>query len=227
MAGEERRQQIVRIAMKLFSQRGFRGTTTKEIAHAAGISEAMVFRHFANKEELYAAILDDKACAGDMAEMCESVAGAVARGDDRAVFESVAAMMLQHHEQDPEFLRLLLYSALEGHELFEMFWNKNVREMAQFLGTYIKERQKAGALRELEPMIAGRAFSGMVAYHSLVVTLFDKSRSLLDITNERAAQEFTEIFLRGVVAQPATRRATDASRRSSNPANSSKKKQTK
>ena len=55
MAGELRRLQILRVAVRLFSQRGFRGTTTKEIAQAAGVSEAMVFRHFATKEELYAA----------------------------------------------------------------------------------------------------------------------------------------------------------------------------
>jgi TetR/AcrR family transcriptional regulator len=47
MAGEDRKHQIVKVAVRLFSQRGFRGTTTKEIAQAAGISEAMVFRHFA------------------------------------------------------------------------------------------------------------------------------------------------------------------------------------
>ena len=58
MAGEERRLQILRVAVTLFSQKGFRGTTTKEIATAAGVSEAMVFRHFANKRELYAAILE-------------------------------------------------------------------------------------------------------------------------------------------------------------------------
>lgn len=224
MAGEERRQQIVRIAMKLFSQRGFRGTTTKEIAQAAGISEAMVFRHFATKEELYAAILDDKACAGEMTEMCEAVADAVARGDDRAVFESLAAAMLQHHERDREFLRLLLYSALEGHELFEMFQNKNVREMAQFLCSYIRERQQAGALREVEPMVAGRAFIGMIVYHSLVKTLFDKSRSLLDITDESAAHEYTEIFLKGISARHATARAETS--KSAFTVNS-KKKQTK
>ncbi len=61
MAGEERRLQILRVAMRLFAERGFRGTTTKEIAHAAGVSEAMVFRHFATKDELYDAILDQKA----------------------------------------------------------------------------------------------------------------------------------------------------------------------
>ena len=58
MAGEERRLQILAVAVSLFSNRGFRGTTTREIAHAAGVSEAMVFRHFATKEELYAASLD-------------------------------------------------------------------------------------------------------------------------------------------------------------------------
>ena len=39
MAGEERRLQILRVAVRLFSQRGFRGTTTKEIAGAAGVSD--------------------------------------------------------------------------------------------------------------------------------------------------------------------------------------------
>lgn len=227
MAGEERRQQIVRIAMKLFSQRGFRGTTTKEIAQAAGISEAMVFRHFATKEELYTAILDDKACAGDMAEMCETVAGAVARGDDRAVFESLAYAMLQHHERDQDFLRLLLHSALEGHKLFEMFQDKNVREMAQFLCSYIRERQKAGALRDIEPMVAGRAFIGMIVYHSLVTTLFDKSRRLLDIPNDRAAREFTEIFLTGIIANQTLPRATESGKRASSNIVTGKKKQTK
>src|SRR3954469_4663921 len=103
MAGEERRQQILRVAVHLFSQRGFRGTTTKEIAQAAGISEAMVFRHFATKDELYAAILDFKACAEGVSNPCEVVADAVGRKDDRAVFETLALTALQHHESDTEF----------------------------------------------------------------------------------------------------------------------------
>src|SRR5437660_1465643 len=48
MAGGERRLQILRVAMRLFSQHGFRGTTTKEIAAAAGVSEAMVLHHSLN-----------------------------------------------------------------------------------------------------------------------------------------------------------------------------------
>src|SRR5713226_2999435 len=111
MAGEERRVQILAVAMSLFSERGFRGTTTKEIAQAAGVSEAMVFRHFANKEELYAAILDHKACSGDSMNPEEMVAEALKQKDDQAVFEQLALGALEHHEGDPEFQRLLLHSA--------------------------------------------------------------------------------------------------------------------
>jgi AcrR family transcriptional regulator len=142
MAGGERRLQILRVAMRLFSQRGFRGTTTKEIAAAAGVSEAMVFRHFATKEELYSAILDHKACHHETMDPLRIVAEAVTRKDDRAVFEGLALDALNQHDCDPEFHRLLLYSALEEHELAQMFWEKFVKRVYRTLRTYIRERQR-------------------------------------------------------------------------------------
>src|SRR6185295_16171386 len=113
MTGDLRRLQILQTAVDLFSQKGFRGTTTKEIARAAGVSEAMVFRHFATKEDLYTAILDHKACAGGLKDPRELVADAIQRKDDIAVFEGLAIGMMDHHQNDTEFLRLLTHSALE------------------------------------------------------------------------------------------------------------------
>jgi len=202
MAGEDRRKQILLVAMRLFSQHGFRGTTTKEIAQAAGVSEAMVFRHFANKEELYSAIIDHKACADNFQPPCDIVPDAVARKDDRAVFTGLALAMMRHHEHDTEFLRLLTHSALEGHELAHMFWDRNVRGMYDFLGSYISDRQREGAMRNVDPAIVVRGFLGMVIHHSLNNLLWDTRRLLLDIPNERAAAEFTEILLRGIAANP-------------------------
>lgn len=198
MAGEERRLQILAVAVRLFSQKGFRGTTTKEIAQAAGVSEAMVFRHFATKEELYAAILDHKACSGDRFEPEEMAADGIQRRDDRAVFESLALGALNHHEKDPEFQRLLLHSALEKHELAQMFFDKFVRRVYEFLGSYIRERQSEGALIELDPSIVVRCFVGMVMHHSLNNNLWDPSRRLVNISNESAAQHFTDILLNGI-----------------------------
>ena len=191
---------VLRVAMRLFSQHGFRGTTTKEIAQAAGVSEAIIFRHFATKEELYKAILDHKACADGIGDPREQVADAIQRKDDRAVFEGLAFAALEHHEHDTEFNRLLLHSALEEHELAQMFWERTVLQMYQFLGGYIGERQRDGVFREINPLIVVRAFIGMIIHHSLNNNLWDPQRRLLDITNEQAAREFTEILLRGIAA---------------------------
>ena len=198
MAGDERRLQILKVAMRLFSQRGFRGTTTKEIAKAAGVSEAMVFRHFATKEELYSAILDHKACLHDELDPLQKVAEAIRRKDDRAVFEGMALEALNHHESDPEFQRLLLHSALEEHELAHMFWEKFVMRVYHSLRTYIRQRQRDGAFRELEPFVIVRAFIGMIIHHSLNNNLWDRERQLLRISNQAAARSFTDILLRGV-----------------------------
>ena len=201
MAGEERRLQILAVAVSLFSERGFRGTTTKEIAQAAGVSEAMVFRHFATKQELYAAILDHKACAGDKFEPEEMAADAIQRKDDRAVFEALALGALNHHEKDPDFQRLLLHSALEKHELAQMFFDEFVRRVYEFLGSYIRERQREGALIEMDPAIVVRCFIGMVMHHSLNNNLWDPKRRLLNLSNESAAKYFTDILLNGIAAK--------------------------
>jgi AcrR family transcriptional regulator len=202
MAGEERRLQIVRVAVRLFSQKGFRGTTTKEIANVAGVSEAMVFRHFATKEELYAAILDHKACSGDTLNPELIVAEAIEKKDDRAVFERLALAALEHHECDQEFQRLLLYSALEGHQLAEMFFEKFVKRVYELLGGYIRERQRDGAMTEMEPALVVRAFVGMIIHHSLNNNLWDPKRRLLKVSNENAARSFTDILLNGISKQP-------------------------
>jgi AcrR family transcriptional regulator len=201
MAGEERRHQIVHVAVSLFSEHGFRGTTTKEIAHAAGISEAMVFRHFATKEELYAAILDHKACSsGGKFDPCEIATNAISRKDDRAVFEGLALAALQYHQDDPAFQRLLLHSALEKHELAQMFFDQFVLRVYEYLGGYIRERQKDGAFIEMDPAIVVRSFIGMVMHHSLNNNLWDPTRRLLKISNEEAATQFTNILLHGITA---------------------------
>src|SRR5690242_6741502 len=206
MAGEERRDQLLRVAMTLFSNHGFRGTTTKEIAHAAGVSEAMVFRHFATKEDLYAAILDSKACSGGGSfEPALMAADSIKRKDDRGVFESLALVALDYHDQDPEFQRLLLHSALEKHKLAQMFFDEFVLKVYQFLGGYIRERQRDGALIDIDPAIVVRCFIGMVMHHSLNNNLWDPKHRLLDISNEAAAKHFTDILLNGITTSSTKR----------------------
>src|SRR5690348_13007714 len=63
---DERRKAIVRAAVPLFARKGFAGTTTRELAEGAGISEALLFKHFPSKQHLYREILR-LGCEGDPA----------------------------------------------------------------------------------------------------------------------------------------------------------------
>ncbi|MDQ2745894.1 MAG: TetR/AcrR family transcriptional regulator [Acidobacteriota bacterium] len=198
MSGDERRTQILEVAIKLFSQRGFSGTTTKEIARSAGVSEAMVFKHFANKEELYSAILDLKACDREIHNRFEDLIKKTAAKDDFGVFYTMALNALDYHSSDSGFMRLMLHSALEEHDLARMFFESFVTEKYKFLGDYIEKRQADGAFREIEPRVVVRAFMGMFVQHSLYSILWDRDQKILQISNEEAAQHFTEILLNGI-----------------------------
>jgi AcrR family transcriptional regulator len=56
LSGEERRAAIIQAVRRLFADKGFHGTTTRELADAAGVSEALLFKHFPNKEALFTAM---------------------------------------------------------------------------------------------------------------------------------------------------------------------------
>jgi AcrR family transcriptional regulator len=56
LTGEERRAAIIKAVRRVFAEKGFDGTTTRELAVAAGVSEALLFKHFPNKEALFSAM---------------------------------------------------------------------------------------------------------------------------------------------------------------------------
>src|SRR6516164_2647007 len=56
LSSEDRRTAIIRAVRRVFAERGFHGTTTRALADAAGVSEALLFKHFPNKEALFAAM---------------------------------------------------------------------------------------------------------------------------------------------------------------------------
>ena len=109
---QQRQAGLIAAAASLFAAKGFNGTTTKEIAKAAGVSEALVFKHFPTKRALYGAILAEKVT---LDELLGAVEESARKRDDRRVFTLIAGFRIKP-SVDSTLLRLLLFSALEGHE---------------------------------------------------------------------------------------------------------------
>lgn len=56
LSAESRKDEILSAVVRLFGERGFNGVTTKELADAAGVSEALLYKHFSSKRGLYEAL---------------------------------------------------------------------------------------------------------------------------------------------------------------------------
>src|SRR5262245_34503676 len=158
MQHKDRRQDILRAAMELFAKKGFRGTTTRDLASQADVNEAIIFRHFNTKEELYRAILEEKMQHGkgekfdELWRLAEN-SGAV------EFLETVGKAILERHEQDTTFMRLFMFSALEGHELADMFLGSMPERDP--LAAYIQKRIDDGIFKPMDANLAARAFFGM------------------------------------------------------------------
>lgn len=168
LTGEERREQILESAVAVFGRRGFAGATTRELAREAGVSEAMIFRFFPDKAALYRAIIDRFiAASGDPFPR----AAAAAR-DDESVFSALAENLIRDMEQEPQFVRLLLFSALEQHELSRLFFEARILKVTSTLARYLARRMEEGALRPVPPLPAARAFLGMACHYALMNNLY-------------------------------------------------------
>ena len=193
----ERRIQLLRIAKELFSEHGFERTTARAIAAAAGVTEAMVFRHFGSKQELYANILDRKADEIGIAKWGAELHHFAKCENDEALVLSVVQHILEADRRDPQFRRLLLQAALTGHPLRKITAQR-LLPLHRFLRNYIKKRQKRGAFQKCDPELAAHAMVGIPSYHGLAKILFGVDN--LAIPEDRMALGFARIILEGLHA---------------------------
>jgi AcrR family transcriptional regulator len=194
----DRREQILDVATGLFAQQGFQGTTTKLIAAKSGVTEALIFRHFPSKEELYWAVIERKIdCAAPLERLLENLE---AGGDDLDILSRVAFEVLERRAKDQTLSRLLLYSALEKHELSERFFRNYIANYFEVLARFVREGIAAGRFREVDPLLAARGFLGMVVYHSWVQELY-RGKEVQDFDLQVVSRTLARIWLQGVRAE--------------------------
>ncbi len=190
----ERRAAIIAAAIDLFAQKGFRGTTTREIAAAVGVSEPVLYQHFATKSELYTAIVDHM-IAELMAE-APDFENLRNTGEARECFVWIGLRILNWFREGGRRGRLLYYSALEGHELARIWHEKANRLAGERLESLVQRHTDQGLFRDIPARVATRAFVGMIANYGVDRTFFGCDD--LGLEPEQVVAHFVDIFLRGI-----------------------------
>jgi AcrR family transcriptional regulator len=190
-----RRQDILAAAERLFSQMGFNGTTTKALAAKAGVHEAILFRYFKNKRELYRATVELKLARNRPAAL-QQMERAAESLDDRRFFEALAIGLLTRFEEDPSIARLILHSALDGHESPKLAAERQLRVEQPTLD-YISKRIRDGTFRRIDPQHGVYAFGAMLFGYIVRQQVLGMSKHRKH-DRKKIAKDFVTIFLDGI-----------------------------
>jgi AcrR family transcriptional regulator len=125
LSSEERRAAIIKAVRRLFAEKGFHGSTTRELAKAAGVSEALLFKHFPNKEAIYEEMLQ-AACPAKDSPVLARLKSLEPSASSLVI---LVHWMIAHsvdgwgpHEEEQEIQhRLLFRSLLEDGEFARLF----------------------------------------------------------------------------------------------------------
>jgi TetR/AcrR family transcriptional regulator len=196
LSSTDRRQQLLAHAIELFSQRGFSGTRTKDIAAACGVSEGILFRHFATKEDLYRAILESHADEAGSREWMLQMKRHAAERNDAKLIESLVSHVIHSFREDAAFHRLMLYAWLEGHSLADMMQQQIGMPTFDFLRKYITLRQREGAFRSGDPGTLVVALFSPALQYATGKYIF--GAPWIQTSDEPAAAEFAEFLLAGI-----------------------------
>ncbi|HEX7254787.1 MAG TPA: TetR/AcrR family transcriptional regulator [Gaiellaceae bacterium] len=144
LTAEQRRAAVLDTASAIFAKGSYRGTTTAEIARQAGVTEPILYRHFASKRDLYLACLENAwtLCR----EMWE---GAVVGEEDPALW--VAAMgrsYLEARDRRPLIANLWVQALTEASDDAEIrkYLKRHMREVQEFVAGVIRRSQEANGV---------------------------------------------------------------------------------
>lgn len=165
LTADERRATILSAALELFSRRGFSGTTVRQLARKAGVTEAVLYQHFPSKEALFNAILERRMDENRRSFFPVEIAKTK---QDQVLLETIIGTYLKRYTEDSSFMRILLFSALEGHALAQEYVRGPMQEFFDFFGSYLEERMKDGAMKNMDGELASRLIMGMAFAFTLL-----------------------------------------------------------
>lgn len=160
MTATERRAAIIEAAIKLFSERGFRGATTRELAAAVGVSEPVLYQHFPSKRDLYTAIIETVMSREQYSEVERLLSDETA--GPRVILRKLAEAAIQWHRQNEDYLRLVFFSALERHELADLANQAHAGRFFRLITNYVQREMDRGRLKKRDANLVARVYLGLV-----------------------------------------------------------------
>lgn len=192
--GTDKRERILRAAIKVFARKGFYATRVSEIAKAAGVADGTIYLYFKNKDDVLVSIFDDRitkliAVLRDEVEKAEGFEDKLRR---------VVELQLGLLEGQRDLAEVVTVNLRQSSRLLKQYAQPLFTEYLEIIAGVIAEGQREGVVRpDVRPRVVARALWGALDGVALTWALGGakpgKPESL-----RRAATQIASIFLSGV-----------------------------
>lgn len=150
----DRRDDIVQASLKLFAEKGFHGTSMRDIARAANITEGLIYHYFASKRDLFTAIIEEHS----FLPLLRSLPDLGEWLDTRELLLVLARGFFDVLHRNEDLTRLLLQEVQVFPEEKEAFFADAVKESIGTLAKILEDRMNERARRQIDPEVIARIF---------------------------------------------------------------------
>ncbi|MBW4503397.1 MAG: TetR/AcrR family transcriptional regulator [Scytonema hyalinum WJT4-NPBG1] len=189
------RTRILDAARRLFASQGFDGTTTRDLAQAAGVAEGTLFRHFSNKK----AILVEVATQGWVEILTDLLTELSEMGSYKAVAQVMRRRMWNFHK-NADLMRVCFMEAQFHPDLRDRIQSDVIVKMTNVAEAFFQTAMDKGIYRQMDATLVAKVFLGMFAvagFSNNTVMEPDASPQQM----QAMAEGLADIFLNGVLAK--------------------------
>jgi len=189
-----RRSQILKAAEKLFRKKGFHGTSTREIADAAGVSLGNIYNHFSTKEKLFVSLLDDYEI--DYFDAKQPLPQVMAAGDFPANLERIADASRKTVEKFADYIRLIYVDIVEFDAKHTARLFQGMRE--RYTKTLLARGARPKVAKGLDPAAALMMVTWSYFNYFTVEKLFGV-KGHYGMSDAEVVKHFAKVFRKGLL----------------------------
>jgi AcrR family transcriptional regulator len=192
---EDRREQIMEAALRVFAKKGFAGASNKDIAEEAGITPGLIYHYFESKEGLLKAIYEDRSPVN----IIRSVPAQILELPPEQFLRFAVKHMLTGVE-DEKFLPLLQLYLPEAiyHPELAPFMTAIIDQGSQFMAGYLSAKMESGEICKTDPTLVTELMMGGVMNMALRRKLLHDPLTL-KYSQDQIIDEVVSLALRGLL----------------------------
>ncbi|MBE3558318.1 MAG: TetR/AcrR family transcriptional regulator [Ktedonobacteraceae bacterium] len=192
---EDRREQIIDAALRVFARKGFARSTNKDIAREAGITPGLIYHYFENKQAVFKAVVEERSPLKIVRTLPPDMLGLPPEQFMR--FLLLRVLNVIESEQFVQIIRVMLPEAVHGSE-FVPIGVSILQQVINFLEQYLRTKMEQGVLQQINTSFVAQTFTSCVMGFVLRRQVL-RDPSALQYSQEQIAENVVNTILHGLL----------------------------